>query len=126
MITVGMNYEVLKGKQEAFEKKFALVMDVMGQTSGHVVTHLYRDVFKERSYLIVSEWETRETFDTFVQSETFAKVTSWGKEHILASRPKHEVYGDNVSPPLAGGCPVHTEQMAPDPSLSPPRERGRR
>jgi len=66
MITVGMNYEILEGKTEPFEKKFAIVLDVMAKTPGHQKTNLYKDVFHERSYLIVSEWETRPTFDAFV------------------------------------------------------------
>lgn len=104
MVTVGMNYEVLEGKESPFEKKFALVLDIMAKTPGHQKTNLYKDVFQPRSYLIVSEWETRATFDAFVKSEAFAKVTNWGKENILAGRPKHEVYGQEA--PVAGGCPV--------------------
>ena len=92
MITVGMNYEVREGKAPAFEKKFALVMDVMAQMPGHRRTRLHRDVFQRRSYLIVSEWETREAFDEFVASAAFAKVTRWGRDNILATRPRHEVY----------------------------------
>lgn len=106
MITVGMNYEVIEGKEPPFEKKFALVLDVMAKTPGHQKTHLYRDVFQGRSYLIVSEWETRASFDAFIGSEAFKAVTNWGKEHILASRPQHEVYGDAPAAPVTGGCPV--------------------
>ncbi|MFQ5597432.1 MAG: antibiotic biosynthesis monooxygenase family protein [Nitrospiria bacterium] len=106
MITVGMNYQVLEGKAQPFEKKFALVLEAMAKTPGHMKTHLYRDVFREHSYLIVSEWASRDTFDRFIQSESFEKVTNWGKEHILAARPKHEVYGDETAAPVSGGCPV--------------------
>jgi len=106
MVTVGMNYEVLEGKESPFEKKFALVLDVMAATPGHKKTNLYKDVFQGRSYLIVSEWDTRETFDAFVQSDAFAQVTNWGKETILAGRPSHEVYGDEPAAPVTGGCPV--------------------
>jgi len=102
-----MNYEILEGKKDAFEKKFAIVMDVMAKTDGHVQTHLYKDVFQERFYLIVSEWKTRSNFDNFVQSEEFKKVTAWGSANILAGRPKHEVYGADSGAPLAGGCPEH-------------------
>ena len=112
MITVGMNYEIREGKDGAFEKKFAAVLEVMGKTPGHQKTNLYRDTFQERSYLIVSEWETRAAFDAFIQSDAFAKVTSWGKENILASRPKHEIYGDEASAPLSEGCPVHTSGVS--------------
>ncbi|MCH7549407.1 MAG: antibiotic biosynthesis monooxygenase [Candidatus Krumholzibacteriota bacterium] len=104
MITVGMNYEVREGKAPAFEKKFALVMDVMDPMEGHVDTHLFRDVFQERGYLVVSEWETRESFDTFVGSDEFRKVTDWGTANILATRPTHEVY-ETAAQPLAAARP---------------------
>ena len=79
MITVGMDYEVLEGKEQPFEKKFALVLEAMSQMPGHGHTHLYRNVFRERSYLVFSEWDTRRAFDDFVQSDAFSKVTGWGK-----------------------------------------------
>ena len=53
MITIGMNYEILEGKDQPFEKKFALVLDAMSEMTGHLATHLYKDVFKNRSYLVV-------------------------------------------------------------------------
>ncbi len=94
MITVGMNYDVLEQKEQAFVEKFARVLDVVQEMPGHIQTDLYRNVFKDRSYLVVSEWDTRAAFDDFVQSEPFRKVTSWGIANILASRPKHEIYGE--------------------------------
>jgi heme-degrading monooxygenase HmoA len=108
MITVGMNYEVLPGKGSAFEKKFALVVEALASLPGHVTTRLYRDVANERSFLVVSEWDSRGAFDAFVGSDAFRKTTEWGAAGILASRPTHRVYGDD--PPVAGGCPVpHAE-----------------
>ena len=53
MSTIGMNYEIREGKDQTFEKMFGKVLDIMGKTEGHVKTHLYRDVFETRSYLIV-------------------------------------------------------------------------
>lgn len=94
MITVGMNYQIRENKEAAFVKKFALVLDAMCQMPGHVKTDLYQNVFENRSYLVVSEWETRDAFDRFVQSEQFRKVADWGAANILASRPKHEIYGE--------------------------------
>ena len=93
MITVGMNYETLPGKEETFEKAFANVLEVMKNMAGHQNSFLYRDVHKPNSYLIISEWSDRSAFDTFIRSERFAKVVSWGKEQILASRPRHQIYG---------------------------------
>ena len=92
MITVGMNYHIREGKDQAFEKKFALVLEAMSVMAGHLGTHLYKEVFQERSYLVVSEWHTRASFDDFVQSEAFRQVTDWGTTNILATRPKHEIY----------------------------------
>lgn len=94
MITVGMNYQIRENKEVPFVKKFALVLDVMREMPGHVKTELYQNVFANRSYLVVSEWETRDAFDRFVQSDQFRKVADWGAANILASRPTHEVYGE--------------------------------
>jgi len=92
MVTVGMNYLVLPGKEEIFERAFKKVLDVMHQMPGHTQSQLYKEVEKPNSYLIISEWNDKNAFDGFVRSEAFAKVTNWGKEQILAGRPKHQVY----------------------------------
>lgn len=92
MITVGMNYKVLPGKEKTFEDAFVSVLDVMRTSSGHTSSHLYHDVHESGSYLIVSEWNDEAAFNAFVKSERFAKVVTWGKEQILAGRPSHKVY----------------------------------
>lgn len=92
MITVGMNYKVLPGKEQIFEKAFRQVLTVMQQGEGHKESFLYKDVNDSGSYLIVSEWFDEKSFGEFIRSEAFAKVTQWGKEKILRERPKHRVY----------------------------------
>lgn len=92
MVTVGMNYDVLPGKEEVFERAFKSVLGVMKDSPGHTDSHLYKNVDKANSYLIISDWNDKAAFDAFVKSEAFAKVTNWGKEQILAGRPKHQVY----------------------------------
>lgn len=92
MITVGMNYNVLPGKQQEFEDKFAGVLDALRSADGHVESNLYRDVANDASYLIVSEWSDQDQFMTFIRSQAFKDVTAWGKAEILAGRPKHTVY----------------------------------
>jgi heme-degrading monooxygenase HmoA len=87
-----MNYRVIPGKGETFERAFEAVLKVMREMEGHTESHLYKDVAEPESYLIVSDWSSREAFDTFIRSEQFRKVTDWGKEQILAGRPKHEIY----------------------------------
>ena len=93
MITVGMNYEVIEGKQEEFETVFAKVLDLMKDMEGHGASHLYRHVTKANSYLVISEWTDEAAFDAFTHSERFRGVVDWGKKQILSGRPAHQIYG---------------------------------
>lgn len=93
MVTIGMNYEVLEGKESVLESAFADVIEAMRNVEGHQESYLFRDVNSPRKYLILSKWRDKSSFDAFITSETFRKVTTWGKENVLASRPHHEVYG---------------------------------
>lgn len=111
MVTVGMNYEVIAGKTAEFETVFGKVLEVMGRTDGHVHTRLFRDVRSASSYMILSEWSSRDAFEAFTKSEQFRNVTDWGKSKILAAQPRHEVYDSGVAPQSrtpapAGKCPV--------------------
>lgn len=113
MITVGMNYNVLEGKGELFESVFNKVLQVMQELEGHQDSRLYRDTNDQQSYLIVSEWSDRAAFDGFIASERFRNVANWGKDEVLAGRPRHDVYETpDAAPPAdskpAGGgkCPM--------------------
>ena len=92
MVTIGMNYDVLEGKDEIFTNAVAGVIEAIQSMDGHTETRLFRDVLKPRSYLIVSDWNSEDAFNVFLESETFGKVKNWGKEQILAGRPSHTVY----------------------------------
>lgn len=94
MITVGMNYEVREGKGPVFEEGFRGVLKVMATTPGHVKSRLFKDIDSPNSYLIHSEWESKEEFASFIRSKEFADVTRWGSQEILAGRPSHKVYGE--------------------------------
>jgi heme-degrading monooxygenase HmoA len=93
MVTIGMNYEVLPGKEALFEEKFRDVLASFREGSGHRETLLYRRVDAPRSYLIHSEWDSREQFLAFLRSDAFRAVTEWGREEILAGRPRHRIWG---------------------------------
>lgn len=105
MVTIGMNYKVLPGKEETFEKAFNKVVKAMGGIDGHGETNMFRDINCAQHYLIISQWTNKGAFDSFIASDTFKSVTNWGKEQILAGRPKHEVYGGDEPTP-AGACPA--------------------
>ena len=96
MVTIGMNYQVIEGKQDAFVQMFRKVLGVMAGIEGHQRSFLYQDVNDPGSFLIVSEWSDKDAFDGFIASETFRKVADWGKAQILAGRPKHEVYSGSA------------------------------
>ena len=95
MVTIGMNYKVIGGKEEQFEGACKKVLDVMSNADGHVESQIFRRVDDGESaeYLIVSRWSDEAAFDSFIASDTFKKVTNWGAEHILAGRPSHTTYG---------------------------------
>jgi heme-degrading monooxygenase HmoA len=92
MITVGMNYHVLPGKQADFEGKFAAVIEALNAADGHTTSTLWKDVSDDASYLITSEWSDEAAFSSFIQSQAFRDVTNWGKEQILSDRPRHKIY----------------------------------
>ena len=92
MITVGMNYHVIDGKQQDFEAKFAAVIEALSVAEGHSSSTLWKDVGDDASYLITSEWSDEQAFTDFIQSQAFRDVTNWGKEQILAGRPTHTYY----------------------------------
>jgi len=94
MITIGMNYKVLPGKEDNFERMFNNVLHSLETITEHSKSALYKDVNDRQSYLIVSEWASEDAFHVFVQSERFKNVVEWGKENILADRPVHTVYRD--------------------------------
>jgi len=92
MITVGMNYHVIPGKQQEFEDKFAAVIGALESAEGHSTSTLWRSVSDDASYLITSEWSDEQAFQDFIHSQAFRDVTNWGKEQILAGRPQHKIY----------------------------------
>jgi chlorite dismutase len=92
MTTIGMHYDVIPGKEEEFEKGFLGVLALLKTLPGHIESHMYEDVESVGSYVILSQWETKESFDQFLKSPAFAKAVAWGKAEILRGRPRHKVY----------------------------------
>jgi heme-degrading monooxygenase HmoA len=92
MTTIGMHYDVVAGKEEEFERGFLNVIEHLKTVQGHVESHLYEDVQTIGSYVILSEWQTKESFNAFLKSDAFKQVTSWGRAEILRGRPRHKVY----------------------------------
>lgn len=98
MITLGMSYQVLPGRETDFEQAFRGVNNALAGQDGHVATRLYRHCADDADYLILSEWRDRDSFDRFIHSDAFRRVTTWGTAEILRSRPSHSVYEDGAVP----------------------------
>lgn len=94
MVTIGMNYHVLAGKEAVFESAFARVLEAIEDADGHAESRLYKGVGggPNADYLIVSRWDSEQAFQDFIASDAFKKVTSWGLQNILAGRPTHTTY----------------------------------
>jgi len=92
MVTIGMNYKVIPGKEGVFETAFRKVIKAMAGIAGHTATRMCRDIDDPQSYVILSDWSDRAAFEGFIGSDAFRAVANWGKEQILAGRPSHNYY----------------------------------
>ena len=93
MVTIGMNYFVIPGKEQIFEDACAKVVQTMDGIDGHEKSSLYREVGEGAPvYLIVSSWQDEAAFKEFIASDAFKKVTNWGALNILSGRPQHTTY----------------------------------
>jgi len=92
LTTVGMHYEVIPGKEDEFERGFIGVLEALKTLPGHIESHMYEDIQSTGSYVILSSWQSKESFDAFMRSDAFKKAVAWGKAEILRSRPKHKIY----------------------------------
>ena len=93
MVTIGLNYDVIAGKEKIFEDACAKVVKTMETIDGHDQSRIYRSISADDSaYLIVSRWASEEAFEDFVASDAFKKVTNWGQQNILSARPRHTTY----------------------------------
>ena len=43
-------------------------------------------------FLIISQWNNQESFQTFVASDAFRSVTNWGAKELLMGRPIHQIF----------------------------------
>ena len=53
---------------------------------------VYEDVASQGSYVILSQWKTKEDYDAFLRSDAFKAAVAWGKAEILRGRPRHRVF----------------------------------
>jgi heme-degrading monooxygenase HmoA len=91
MLTFGLSYDVKPEHTAEFEEVTIKVVGLLKDLPGHKETRLFQDVVKRNSYMIYSDWETREDFSNFLKSPEFAAAQNLGRE-MLETRPRHHVY----------------------------------
>lgn len=91
MLTVGLYYDVVPGKEKEFEDYFKVVEVQLTKVEGYVSALLYKRVDVPNSYLIYSEWKDKDTFDSFIRSREFSGAKEGGSS-MLMGRPSHRVY----------------------------------
>jgi heme-degrading monooxygenase HmoA len=92
MVTVGLHYDVKPGREAEFEERFRDVRAALSAAPGHRWSRLFRDVDNPLSYLVYSEWDSRDAFMDFVRSDAFRATTAWAREEVLAAQPRHRVF----------------------------------
>jgi len=91
MISIGLYYDVVVGKEKEFEEVFNSVKRSLEGSEGFVSAALYRRVDRPNSYLIYSEWRSLEAFRSFVASRPFKEITSKYRD-IFERRPYNKVF----------------------------------
>ena len=105
MTTIGMHYDVVPGKEAEFVQGFLKVLEHLKTLTGHVESHMYEDVACAGSYVILSQWETKESFDD-EESETLLRGFLSGELYRRGLICRADDRGDPViqlSPPLIAG-----------------------
>ena len=114
MTTIGMHYDVIAGKEEEFEKGFLGVLDYLKNIDGHVESHLYEDVASVGSYVILSQWTTKQSFEAFIHSPTFKESSPGERQRFSAAgrgtrcTPTTEVVEIRISKIRRGGTRPET------------------
>ena len=92
MVTVGMYYDVIPEKAGLFWPSSRRSSHALRRSRGTSESYLYQRVDDPDSFAILSEWDDQQAFLDFIRSDAFRQVTSWGREQILRSAPRHTIY----------------------------------
>jgi heme-degrading monooxygenase HmoA len=91
MANIGFYYTIKVGHEKEFENTFHATVEFLKlHADGYKEAHLYREVGMN-SYMILSLWDSVESFSNFVKSKEFGEVTKFGKS-IVEGRPYHNIF----------------------------------
>lgn len=95
MVMVGLLFDVIPGKEREFEGLARHLMHSMEGFEGHRRSRLVRDVEEGGTYIILSDWEDKDEFDTFATSEAFHDLAIKAQGALLKRPPYHRTYVDH-------------------------------
>ena len=84
--------EVMPEREAEFEAAWLLIADQARHTPGNLSQSLLRSYEDPNIFLVVSDWETRDSFDEFEQSDAQAALTAPLRVlRVSARRDVHEL-----------------------------------
>ena len=92
MITVGMTFKIVLGKEEQFEDAYKKILNVLNHAEGHSGSRLYRDSEDPSTFLLMSEWLDQRAFDICIDSKQYREAVDWNREQILAGKIHHRIF----------------------------------
>ena len=103
MIAIINSLPVAEGAADAVVQRFAGSRGHVQNFPGFVSMEVLKSV-EEDEVLVVTRWQSREAFDSWVQSEEFAKAHArGGTQRLLRGHPKMSSYEVAVERVASGG-----------------------
>ncbi len=76
--------EIKEGKEEEYRKISAEVLEVGKEQKGLISMERAKSILKERTYLSLSEWESKEAIEEWVQNPKHQEAMRRGKQDLFS------------------------------------------
>ena len=92
MIVVANRVPIAKGYEQEFEKRFERRLGAVDQMPGFIRSELLRPIMGDY-YIIMTYWESKETFEAWTQSESFKQAhANPAPQEMFAGRNVFEMH----------------------------------
>ncbi len=76
--------EIKEGKEEEYRKISAEVLEVAKEQKGLISMERAKSILKDRTYLSLSEWESKEAIEEWVQNPKHQEAMRRGKQDLFS------------------------------------------
>ncbi len=76
--------EIREGKEEEYRKISAEVLEVAKEQEGLISMERAKSILKERTYVSISEWESLEAIEKWVQNPKHQEAMRRGREDLFS------------------------------------------